>query len=488
MSEWERRAEEFTEKISREFYLTWSGQKEKLEIEPIYREYEDLFSEEMVREKLSEISENPPASRYIAAMAAGEHIETRVKGISEKISNSVLSATVEWKGKEIPYLQVPVILVNEPDWKNRHELEALALQVDAGLLPEREERLRQMHETAKSLGAQDYVDLYDKLQDVDLSAQAEWLQSFIEETQEEYERQLFDRLEKAGVPPEEATASDIGYILRSKEFDHYFESRWMVPALLETLKACGLSKGDDLPFTLDLEPRPKKSPRAFCAPVRVPDEVYLVIKPHGGRDDWDAFFHEAGHAEHFSHVPADLPFPVRVLGDNDLIEVYSFHMQYRMLEPSWVRDVVGMPSPDLDRYMSLARFAKLFLLRRYVAKLQYELALHTGGLQRAGEIYKNTLERALLINIAAEKALSDVDDGFYSAQYLRAWVFEAMLREFLRKELGELWWRHPDSGDLLYQWWRRGQTKALPELLPEIGKSGLELSPLISDVLGQANV
>ncbi|HWQ28343.1 MAG TPA: hypothetical protein VNN12_04915, partial [Dehalococcoidia bacterium] len=49
----------------------------------------------------------------------------------------------------------------------------------------------------------------------------------------------------------------------------------------------------------DTEPRPRKSPRAFCSAIRVPDEVILVINPHGGHDDYRALFHEAGHAEHF---------------------------------------------------------------------------------------------------------------------------------------------------------------------------------------------
>ena len=48
--------------------------------------------------------------------------------------------------------------------------------------------------------------------------------------------------------------------------------------------------------------RPKKSPRAFCAPVRVPGEVYLVLSPVGGRDDFSVLFHEAGHAEHYANV------------------------------------------------------------------------------------------------------------------------------------------------------------------------------------------
>jgi len=38
---------------------------------------------------------------------------------------------------------------------------------------------------------------------------------------------------------------------------------------------------------LDLDSRPNKTPRAFCAPVVVPGEVHLVLTPVGGRDDFD---------------------------------------------------------------------------------------------------------------------------------------------------------------------------------------------------------
>ena len=51
-----------------------------------------------------------------------------------------------------------------------------------------------------------------------------------------------------------------------------------------------------------------KSPRAFCAPIEVPGKVMLVIQPIGGKDDWEALFHEAGHTEHYAHTnarPAD---------------------------------------------------------------------------------------------------------------------------------------------------------------------------------------
>ena len=78
----------------------------------------------------------------------------------------------------------------------------------------------------------------------------------------------------------------------------------LVPSLAETLAGLGIDVHAQQSVTLDVEQRPKKSPRAFCAPVRVPDEVYLVIAPIGGRDDFAALFHEAGHTEHYAHVDA----------------------------------------------------------------------------------------------------------------------------------------------------------------------------------------
>ena len=82
----------------------------------------------------------------------------------------------------------------------------------------------------------------------------------------------------------------------------------MLPALEATLRDLGIDLAAQANVHLDLEQRPAKSPRAFCAPIEVPGRVMLVIAPIGGRDDWEALFHEAGHAEHYAHHlgrPAD---------------------------------------------------------------------------------------------------------------------------------------------------------------------------------------
>ena len=62
----------------------------------------------------------------------------------------------------------------------------------------------------------------------------------------------------------------------------------MLPALETTLSELGIDLRSQDNVHLDLDVRPSKSPRAFCAPIDVPGKVMLVIQPIGGKDDWEA--------------------------------------------------------------------------------------------------------------------------------------------------------------------------------------------------------
>ena len=89
---------------------------------------------------------------------------------------------------------------------------------------------------------------------------------------------------------------------------------------------------------LDTGEREGKRSRAFCAPVRVPDEVYLVLRPHGGQTDWNTFLHELGHALHFAYMRPDLPF--------------EYPLARRQLDHRRLRDAVR--PPDAGRRVAAA--------------------------------------------------------------------------------------------------------------------------------------
>jgi hypothetical protein len=250
------------------------------------------------------------------------------------------------------------------------------------------------------------------------------------------------------------------------------------------LEGLGIDIGAQPGVHLDVERRPKKSPRAFCAPVRVPQEVYLVISPIGGRDDFAALLHEAGHTEHYAHVAAELPVEERVFGDNSVTEGFAFLFEHLVSDPEWLRRRLGLE--DASEVVEHARAVKLLFLRRYCAKLAYELELHDGpaSLDQAREAYVRRQSQAVGVDWPGATWLTDVDPFFYVARYLRAWALETHLRRLLRERFGPAWFEEPEAGELLRGLWRRGQREGATELLDELTGAPLGFSALEQGVQG----
>jgi len=75
-----------------------------------------------------------------------------------------------------------------------------------------------------------------------------------------------------------------------------------------------------------------------------------------------------------------------------------------------------------------------------------------------------------------------IDDGFYAAQYLRAWIFDAQMRAALREEHGDTWWQTREAGAFLRREWSSGQKYGVTELLEGVGYAGLDLDPFVEEI------
>ena len=107
---------------------------------------------------------------------------------------------------------------------------------------------------------------------------------------------------------------------------------------------------------------------------RCPGKVMLVIQPIGGPDDWRALFHEAGHAEHFANTRAELTVEERRLGDSAVTEGWAMLMEHLTNDPVWLARRLDFPRPA--EFASEGAAQLLFFVRRYCAKLLYELEFH----------------------------------------------------------------------------------------------------------------
>ena len=71
-----------------------------------------------------------------------------------------------------------------------------------------------------------------------------------------------------------------------------------------------------------------------------------------------------------------------------------------------------------------------------------------------------------------------MDDGFYSADYLRAWVGEAQLADYLRRNFSERWWADKRAGKFLVDLWRSASTQEAEPVLSGLGCQPLDTTCL----------
>jgi hypothetical protein len=255
----------------------------------------------------------------------------------------------------------------------------------------------------------------------------------------------------------------------------------MLPALEGTLADLGIDLRAQANVELDVEQRPKKSPRPFCVPIEVPDRVILVIQPIGGADDWAGLFHEAGHAEHYANTSADLPVEARRLGDLAVTEGWASLLQHLTNEPAWLTRRLDFPRPD--EFAREGAVELLYITRRYCAKLLYELELHTADdVTTMRTRYPEILGDALKITPSPTDYLADVDASFYVTEYLRSWAFEAQLRDYLRSDFGNEWFARREAGSLLRELWSEGSRMDADELLRQVAGSSMEMEAVAERV------
>ena len=470
-------AEEFVSALDREYYLHFSGQQDRYEIEPIYERHAGLFSREMV-EALRE--------------KGGALLEFAVQGLigratrqeQAELARREAALEVEVEGERLPFREAAVAQANEPDAERRAAIESARLAAtEQRLNPLLREATERSHALARELGWASMRVMCEETSAIDLGALRSQTEGFLAETERRYEPIVGPELERQlGIGLDELRRSDLPAFFRAPELDREFPADRLVSTLTRALAGMGIDVDAQPGVILDTEHRPKKSPRAFCAAVSVPREVYLVIARMGGREDYAALFHEAGHTEHYAHVDPSLTVEARYLGDNSVTEGFAFLFEHLVEDPAWLRSRLGTGDPE-----EIARFAravKLVFLRRYCAKLAYELELHDadGSLDRLAEVYARRLSDAVRVDWPAASWLSDVDPFFYAARYLRAWILETHLRRALRERFGELWFEQPEAGDFLRSLWRRGQGEDARRALEELAGGRLDFAVLLDEL------
>jgi len=492
--EFEGRLQRYVLEGSEEERAVRVGEKESSEQAAIVARYGDLFT----RDQLAALHEAEDAAAapdererlYRLGKACQEGLVTvELAERDDRLENAMLAARVVWRGNELPLRAAQAQLAVLESYGDREMLGRLHAEASAAFNGERRDLLADQEQLAAELsGEAEPVRRNEEEKGISLRTLEQALvetSTALDDSWGRLRGRWLDRL-LGDERDEEPSSSHVGYLRRLSPLDALYTKERSVEVCLATLAQLGFAIDDDPHIHLDLDDRPQKSPRACVIASDAPTRVHLITRAQGGMHDYGAFLHEAGHALHYAGCDPDLPYAYRMLSrDHALTEIYSYILEAITREPGWHAEYFGLSDEEATENAEATTFLEALLFRRYTAKLGFELEFWSrfgeDGGTPAG--YSERLTAATGIRYPSQNYLADMDSGFYSADYLRAWIRAAQLRSFLLREVGEDWWRRPETGERLRALFREGTRPTSEEVAGRLGYEPLDTGPLRSELL-----
>jgi hypothetical protein len=470
------------------------GEKEVSERAEIVDRFRDLFTREQLEalraaeDKALEGDERERLYRLRKTCEAG-YVSGEMAEREDALENAILAARVEFKDEELPLRSAQARLAVLPGYQDREQLGSITADRSADFNNERLELLRAVEELEGEISGQpDAIARNEEEKGVSLRELEAALGQASERSTAAYiplRDRWFERL--LGPEREEVPSSyHVAYMRRLSPLEATYTKERAVEVCMDTVKRLGFDLENDPNIRLDLDDRPQKSPRACVIPSDPPSVVHLITRAQGGLHDYQAFLHEAGHALHYGGVDPNLPYTFRSISrDHALTEIYSYILEAITREPEWHAHYFGLSDEDAERNAEATDFLEAVLYRRYTAKLQFELEFWGRFDEEGGggpEGYEERLTEATGVRYRADNYLFDMDAGFYSADYLRAWIRSAQLRDFLVREVGEDWWRNAETGERLQRLFLEGTRPSSEEIAARLGYQPLDTAPLLREL------
>jgi len=491
-AEYEDRLRNYLFERAEEVRAVRVGEKEVSERAAIVARYADLFSREQLEalqsaENEAEGDERERLYRLRKECEAGV-ADQELSERHDQLENAILAERIVFQDEEHPLRTAQAMLAVLPEYRDREELGKLHGDASAAFNDGRRDLLRDEDELAADLsGIANPIERNEEEKGISLPDLAERLQKASAASGDAY-RELrdrwFERLlgsERDPVP----ASYHLSYMRRLSPLAGTYTKERAVEVCMDTLARLGFDLANESSIRLDLDDRPQKSPRACVIASDAPTVVHLITRAQGGLHDYQAFLHEAGHALHYAGCDPELPYTFRNLSrDHALTEIYSFILEAISREPAWHAEHFGLSDEEAARNAEATTFLEALLYRRYTAKLGFELEFwgrfHADGGTSDG--YTERLRDATGVKYRPDSYLADMDAGFYSADYLRAWIRSAQLRTHLSQEVGAEWWRSPETGERLRALFSEGTRPSSEEVAARIGFEPLDTGPLVSEL------
>jgi len=490
--DFEQRLKQFLYESSEEGRAVRVGEKETSEQAEIVARYADLFTRdqlEALHEAESAAAGEEQEQLYrLRKVCEGGIVAAELVEREDELENRQLAARLVFREEELPLRTAQARLAVLHDYADREELGERLADLNATFNDDRLELARAGEELSADLsGEPDPVARNEEEKAISLRTLSSALSEAAGASEQAYLRMRESWFERVlgSDRDDEPRSYHMAYVRRLSSLESTYTKERATDVCLATLKELGFDLAGDPNIKPDLDDRPQKAPRACVIASDPPTVVHLITRAQGGLHDYQAFLHEAGHALHYAGCDPSLPYTFRRLSrDHALTEIYSYIVEAISREPGWHALHFGLSDEEATQNAEATTFLEALLYRRYTAKLDFELEFWSRFHEDGGtsEGYAERLTAATGVRYRSDGFISDMDAGFYSADYLRAWIRSSQLRTKLVEENGEDWWRSAETGDRLRALFFEGTRPSSEEIAARLGFDPLDTKPLLHEL------
>lgn len=472
--------------LARERYQHAAGLKAEADTAAIHESHRSVATAELIQEMegltLQCEGDERRQMKMLTHRLQRHYLDRETALHVDRFHNQEASLTGELDGEAISYRSLEGIIAHEGDRARRARCHALRDRLSGSLIPLARRRWEEVRRAVMSLGYPSYLEFYEESFEFSLASLVRKVEALLEGTDTLHENSFKPWAEaKLGVPYDEMALHDLTHVTTTALHPQSLGQEDVVELATRLTSDLGVDLASIPNIIFDVADRPGKSSRSFCAAVRIPHEVFVVARPHGGMTDLAELLHALGRGLHCGLTSPDLPFEYRFLGDGATSEGFALLLERLASDPRWLaRQPALETAPEVveGRRMSL-----LYRVRRTCARVLFDLEFHGEEPLRDPEArYADILERTLSLSVDGRQALLDCAPGFECVRLIRAHMFRAHLRAQLVRIGGDDWLTAPEAGEMLRRLWLAGRKFHVEDVLRRAGLEGLDPSFLLADL------
>ena len=247
------------------------------------------------------------------------------------------------------------------------------------------------------------------------------------------------------------------YFFRNKVYSDIDKNFTRINPVNEVKKILSDMEFDLSKIHFDTEDRKNKYPSPVCFFVRIPTDIRVLFKRETPIFDFQACFHETGHAIHASSVDPNIEYWNKYRTSMGITEIFSTFLERMTKRSTYVRSLTDSANIDgivMDKLIARTHLMELFFVTFYTANslMKMEYWRQNLSADQACEVYSRLIKEYTGMEVPGEYWLLHhimPESIMYVPSYLLAAVRAAELESFLRDRFGDVWWKEKDSGKRL---------------------------------------